>query len=148
MNVVEIVGRLVRDPELKRVGDRGWPIMSMNVAVDDATGRWNPDTRKTEVGSGFYQVEVHGPYAEQVSTWGLERGDRIWMKGSLSQWRGKKDDDTESEARTRLQVAVMASLNNKKSAQTPPVGAPGAVDRTYPQDNTGWDSSWPSEPTF
>lgn len=146
MNIVEIVGRLVRNPELKRVGDRGWPILSMNVAVDDATGRWNPDTRKTEIGSGFYQVEAHGPYAEEIVTWGLEQGDRIWMKGSLSQWRGKKDDGSEGEARTRLQVAVMASLNNKKSAHTSLAGPSAPAARQ--QENTGWDPSWPQEPGF
>lgn len=139
MNIVEVVGRLVRDPELKRVGERNWPILTLNMAVDDATGRWNPDTRKTEVGSGFYQMEVSGPYAERVHGWNLSRGDQVWVKGSLSQWRGKKDDGSEGEPRTRIQVAVCELL-----------GAKQMKDAARPQiaQQQGWDPSWPPEPTF
>ena len=116
MNRVEISGRLTRDPEIKYVGDARFPILSLNVAVDNGNGRFNRETRKTEYESGFYQVEVVGAYAERLLQH-LNKGDEIYALGSLSQFTTQPKSEGESKTHTRIKAVVV----------TPLVGMPGGA---------------------
>lgn len=117
MNIVELSGRLTREPEMRFLG-QGYPVLEMNLAVDDGFGRWNKESKKTEVGSGFYQVEVFGNYAEQLVE-DLEKGSEVYVKGSLTQWTKEKEDGTkESKTRIRGEVVVVRGAPRQQAQRT------------------------------
>jgi single-stranded DNA-binding protein len=143
MNVVEISGKLTREPELRHVGVKEFPILSLNVAVDNAFGRFNPETKKTEVESGFYQVEVKGDYALAFKN--LSRGDAIYVKGSLSQWTMKpKEGETHGETKTRIAADLLVPLTGSSNQDV--MGSPSMASAgSAPQVST-WDEGWPAKP--
>jgi len=81
LNRVTLVGRLTRDPELRRLPS-GDPICSIRLAVSsrarDETGNWGDR-------SNYFDVTVFGRQAETASTY-LAKGRRIGVDGRLS-WR-------------------------------------------------------------
>lgn len=109
MNRVEISGKLTRDPEVRYLGDTRFPVASMNVAVDNGSGRWNRETRKNEYESGFYQVEVVGRYGESLVNQ-LSRGDEVYVVGSLSQFTRQGKDGGESTSHTRIKGVMVIPL--------------------------------------
>lgn len=117
MNIVQVTGRLVRDPELRFVGN-GYPIAELNIAVDDANGRYDKETKKSFVGSGFYQVEIPGNYGELIVEQ-VEKGDNVHVSGSLTQWVKEKEDGTK-ESRTRIRADVVTVLKNPNAAPRQP----------------------------
>jgi single-stranded DNA-binding protein len=116
MNHVQIAGRLVRDPEVIYVGATNFPICQINVAVDDGTGRWNRESKKTEYDSGFYQVEVIGDYGVAVSNT-LNKGDEVYVVGSLSQWAKKDEQTGEVDRKTRIRATFVQALTGVPNAQ-------------------------------
>lgn len=146
MNRVELTGRVTRDPELRHVGGSGFPILSINIAVDDAEGRWNKETRKTEYESGFYQVEVKGPYAEALTRY-IVRGANVYVVGSLSQWKKTGNDGGEPETKTRISATMVVPLTGEW-VNGAPLGQAQAP-APHQAQQSGWDSSWgPSAPSF
>lgn len=109
MNRVEISGRVTREPEVRYVGNTRFPILGLNVAVDNGTGRWNSETRKTEYESGFYQVEVVGQYGEMVADM-VKRGDEVYVVGSLSQFTTQPKGEGESKTHTRIKATLVQPL--------------------------------------
>lgn len=109
MNRVELSGRLTRDPETRFVGARNFPIVSMTVAVDDADGRYNRETKRTEYDSGFYSVEVMGEYGQSVANQ-LHKGDQVYVIGSMTQWQPPAKDGEEQRSHTRVRGRVVIPL--------------------------------------
>lgn len=77
MNRVILIGRLVRDPEL-RVTQSGLPVARMRIAVDRA--RPNPQTGNRE--ADFVDIAVWGKQAETVSQY-LKKGRLVAVDGRL-----------------------------------------------------------------
>jgi single-strand DNA-binding protein len=81
LNRVTLVGRLTRDPEMRRLPS-GDPLCSIRLAVSsrarDETGNWGDR-------SNYFDVTVFGRQAETASTY-LAKGRRIGVDGRLS-WR-------------------------------------------------------------
>jgi len=117
VNRVEVSGRLTRDPDLRFVG-QDFPICNLNIAVHDDEGRYNRDTKKAEVDSGFYQVEVKGDYGAYIQSI-LARGDEVHVVGSLSQWRTQARDGRESETKTRITAKVVTPLTSPRQPREP-----------------------------
>ena len=109
MNRVEISGRLTRDPEVRYLGNTRFPVLTMNVAVDDGSGRYNRESRKSEYGSGFYQVEVAGVYGESLGRM-VSRGDEVYVVGSLSQFTTQPKGEGESKTHTRIRAVMVVPL--------------------------------------
>ncbi len=106
MNRVEVSGRLVRDPEIRFLGKSRFPMLELNVAVDNAYGRWNRDTRSTEVEAGYYKVEVPGPYGEALHPQ-LTKGDEVYIVGSLSQWAFESRKTGETQRKTSIRAELV-----------------------------------------
>lgn len=123
VNRVEVSGRLTRDPEVKYLGEYRFPVASLNIAVDDGVGRWNRETKKTEYGSGFYQVEVVGQYGEFVANW-ASRGDEVYVVGSLSQFSTGGRDGGETKTHTRIKATVVQVLNAPSGFQAQQIAPP------------------------
>lgn len=90
MNRVDVSGNLTRDPELSYLGERGIPVLRLNIAVDDGASRRDRESGQYVVGTGFYSVEVLGTQAEVVAET-AGKGDRVYVVGWLQQFQ-KRDD--------------------------------------------------------
>lgn len=77
VNRVVLVGRLTRDPELRRTGS-GDAVTSFTLAIDDRTGR---DSEKT---TSFFNVTCWRGTAENVAKY-LRKGSLAGVDGRLQQ---------------------------------------------------------------
>lgn len=133
MNIVELSGRLTREPEMRFLG-QGFPVLEMNLAVDDGFGRWDRETKKTQVGSGFYQIEVFGNYAEQLVE-DLEKGSEVYVKGSLTQWtKDKEDGSKDTKTRIRAEIVIPRGRPRQQAERT-----------QQPQQADPWASGPPAQ---
>jgi single-strand DNA-binding protein len=119
------IGKLGRDPELKRVKDNTMAVLNMSVVVGG-----NRD--KGEEGQ-WLKVTVFRERVEELSTQ-LKKGDEVYVEGNLKldAWTGK-----EGEQRNGLSVAAnkcepLAKIGRNKPAQTPRTETLSATN------NGGW----------
>lgn len=77
MNVVILVGRLTRDPELRYIAGSNTPITNFGIAVDrDFVGK---DGKKE---TDFIDVQVWGKSAENCANY-ISKGSLVAIQGSL-----------------------------------------------------------------
>lgn len=93
LNRVTLVGRLTRDPELRRTPS-GDPICSIRLAVTsrgrDETGNWTDKPN-------YFDVSVFGRQAETASTY-LAKGRRVGIDGRLTWREWQAQDGTRRQA--------------------------------------------------
>jgi single-stranded DNA-binding protein len=124
VNHVTLTGRVTRDPETKWLGrEKNFPVLTLNLAVDDAEGRWDPETKRSTVGSGFYRVELAGDLARQFGR--LEKGEEIWIQGSLAQFMAGEGDEKQPRTFVKAKVCISLSVDDR-------------VDQPV-QTQAGWD---------
>lgn len=99
LNVVNLIGRLVRDPELRTTGG-GTSVLTMGLALNknrkDAAGEW------TET-SHFFDVTCFGSLAENVAKY-MTKGSQVGVSGFLEQQRWEND-----AGEKRSKVVVIAN---------------------------------------
>ena len=93
MNSVNIIGRLVRDPELKRTDD-GLAICSLRLAIDD--------TYSKEDRADFINVTVFGSQAEICERY-LRKGFIAGMSGHI-----RSESYTDAEGVKRYPIKLIA----------------------------------------
>jgi len=113
VNSVVIVGRLVRDPELKYTPS-GQSVCSMRVAVDRA-GAKNNETG--EIGPGFFNVEAWGKQGENAAQY-LAKGRQAGFVGSLKFREWEAQDGTKRSAVdiVAFQVQFLGSASEREQA--------------------------------
>lgn len=117
MNLVMLIGRLTRDPELKYLQGSGTPVANFSVAVDrEFTGK----DGKKEV--DFIDIQVWGKSAENCSNY-ISKGSKVAIQGSL---RIDTYQNQEGENRkiskvnaVRVQFLDSKNNNNEKSFEEP-----------------------------
>jgi len=97
VNVVSVIGRLVKDPELK-VTAGGTSICNMRVAVDGA-GQKQDDGKYA---SGFFDVTAFGTLADSCGQY-LAKGRQIGVAGRLSFQEWEKD----GQKRNKVEISAM-----------------------------------------
>lgn len=108
MNLVMLIGRLTRDPELKYLQGSGTPVANFSVAVDrEVTGK----DGKKEV--DFIDVQVWGKTAENCTNY-INKGSKVAIQGSL------KIDTYQNQAGenrkiTRVNATRVQFLDNKNN---------------------------------
>ena len=85
MNVVMIIGRLTKDPELSYIPNTGTAVTNFTVAVDKGL---SADKKKEFEGQGkptadFIPVVVYGKTAENCANY-LKKGSQCAVNGSIS----------------------------------------------------------------
>lgn len=114
MNIVIIVGRLGKDPEV-RYSQNGNAISNLSVATDesykDQSGKW---VKKSE----WHRVVVFGKAAENCAN-SLQKGDLVYVNGSLGtrEWtnqQGQKQYITEIKAKELIPIK---ERDNSRSQQ-------------------------------
>jgi single-strand DNA-binding protein len=94
MNAINVIGRLTKDPDLRRMEDSGRAICTFTLAVDDVDSK--------EDRADFIRVSVFGNQGENC--------DKYLRKGSLAGVSGriKSDSYVDKEGVKRYPVGVVA----------------------------------------
>lgn len=126
MNSVNLIGRLVRDPEIKYTPG-GTAVCDFTLAVDRA-GDKQPDETYA---AGFFDVTVFGKIAENCSQY-LVKGQQAGVSGSL---RHHRWESKEGEKRSKVElIAFQVKFLEKASGQGRPEFDPGP-DPTVADDD-------------
>lgn len=93
MNSVQLVGRLVRDPEMRFVPQSGVAVTTLTIAVDK---KLNAEQRKKAQENGtptadFPRIIAFGKIAETVANF-FAKGDMIGVEGRIQTSTFKKQD--------------------------------------------------------
>lgn len=91
INRVILVGRLTRDPELKRTNS-GMSVASFSIAVDNRMK--NPDGSR---GTTFMNCSIFGAQAENLAKF-TRKGALVGVEGSLNQRNFQRQDGTKGSA--------------------------------------------------
>lgn len=98
MNVTMISGNLGRDPEL-RYTQSGMAVLNMSVAVSDRVKSGDEWTEQTT----WFRVAVFGKRAEGLDKYGLNKGDRVIVRG-----RVKLNEYTKRDGSAGASLELMA----------------------------------------
>lgn len=91
INVVTVIGRLVREPELKKLKDT--PLLNFSIASSNG---------KEKNGSDFFDCQYWGKGAEAISSY-LAKGKQVLVQGRLEQHRWEKDGNPQSKIVIRVE---------------------------------------------
>lgn len=124
MNVVQVTGRLTKDPEL-RYSTNGNPYTTVTIAVDDY------DFKAKEKIAYFFPVVIWGKSAENLVKY-QNKGSKILVKGKLrarsyDAQDGSKRYVTEIVADTNGGIEYMSSVNKDN--------APNSYNNNYHNQN-------------
>lgn len=128
MNSVVLIGRLVRDPELRHTPS-GDPVCEFRIAVDRA-GDKNDDG----YGSGFFDVSAWARQAE-LSAQYLTKGSLVAVAGSLRfhEWEDKDTGKKRSKIDVRAgQVQFLTPKGEGRTAAASSVDNPPSADDDIP----------------
>ena len=98
LNVVELEGAVVREPEL-RFMPSGKQLCEFTLVTNDV--RWNKDRGESVPTSTFLTCTVWGELAEEFVEQ-IRKSDRVYVKGSLD--RRMIEKDGRKEEKTRVNV--------------------------------------------
>lgn len=123
MNSVVLVGRIVRDPELRYIPGSGTPVASFTIAVErDFLKKDN--TRDTD----FIPCEAMGKVAEYISNWCL-KGCLVEFLGSLRIEKYEKDGETRYYSKVSgNKIRMLAKPGKKENIEQ---NAPSEVPENY-----------------
>lgn len=108
MNLVMLIGRLTRDPELKYLQGSGTPVANFSVAVDrEVTGK----DGKKEV--DFIDIQVWGKSAENCTNY-ISKGSKVAIQGSL-RIDTYQNQAGENRKITRVNATRVQFLDNKNN---------------------------------
>ena len=93
INQVTLVGRLVRDPEL-RYSTSGTAILGFDIAVNRSVKKGDNWTDE----ASFFNCTLFGKQAEAVSKY-MEKGKQVAVSGELTQDRWEKDGQKHSRVK-------------------------------------------------
>ena len=113
MNVVIMIGRLTKAPELRYVPSTGKAVANFSIAVDRAY-----TTKDGERQADFFNVQVWGKQAENCANY-LDKGRLVAVKGSM-QNRSYENKNGENRYITELIAENIQFLEfgEKKQPQT------------------------------
>ena len=116
INSVVLVGRIVRDCELK-YSKTGSPIVNMSIAVNHT--KKDGDEYVDE--ASFFDLVLFGKRGEALSQY-LLKGSQISIIGKLKQERWSKDGENKSKINIIVEnIQLLGSKNNSQSSpQAPP----------------------------
>lgn len=124
INSITIVGRMVRDAEMRRT-QTGKAVCSFSIAASKTKGSGE---NKVETVS-FFNCEAWEKLAELICQY-VKKGDRIALRGELSQDRWEKDGKTYSSV--KISVSEVQFLSQKNQGQEAPANS--RSDRQEPED--------------
>ena len=111
LNLVQIIGRLGRDPEL-RYTHTGSPVASLNIATDESyVDRDGNKVERTE----WHRVLVFQRQAENCANY-LRKGSLVYVEGSL-QTRKWQDQNGQDRYTTEIKAQRVQFLDRREDGQ-------------------------------
>ena len=111
LNLVQIIGRLGRDPEL-RYTHTGSPVASLNIATDESyVDRDDNKVERTE----WHRVLVFQRQAENCANY-LRKGSLVYVEGSL-QTRKWQDQNGQDRYTTEIKAQRVQFLDRREDGQ-------------------------------
>jgi single-strand DNA-binding protein len=135
INQVVLVGRLVRDAELRYLSS-GTSVMNFSIAVNRS--RKQGDQWVDE--ASFFDVELFGRQAEAIQRF-MVKGKQVGVQGELRQDRWEQDGQNRSKVRVR---AINLQLLGGAGGGGQSAGGPGSGGQSRP----GQASGGGNEPDF
>lgn len=111
LNLVQIIGRLGRDPEL-RYTSSGSPICSLNVATDESYN--DRDGNRVERVE-WHRVSVFGKIAESCANY-LAKGSLVYAEGNLTT-RKWQDQNGQERFTTEIKAKSVQFLDRRNDDQ-------------------------------
>ena len=111
MNVVTLVGRMARDPELRYTTTTGTAMCTFTIAVDRQYS--NKEGQKV---TDFFNVVSWGKQAENCGKY-LKKGSKVAVEGSISTSKYKNNKDV-MVYQTEILAHHVEFLDSKKSENT------------------------------
>lgn len=111
LNLVQIIGRLGRDPEL-RYTSNGQAVCSLNVATDESyTDRDGNKVERAE----WHRVSAFGKIAESCSNY-LAKGSLVYVEGNLTT-RKWQDQNGQERFTTEIKAKSVQFLDRRNDDQ-------------------------------
>lgn len=130
LNQVALIGRLVRDPELRYTGS-GTAVASMRIAVDGAGDRDEDGTYR----AGFFDVEVWKDQAENCAQY-LGKGSQCGVTGRLKFREWEARDGSGKRNKVEVVATSVQFLDTKADREARESGQTSipAAERTAPAE--------------
>ena len=145
LNSVNLVGRLVRDPELK-YSQGGYAILSMSIAVNRSIKRGDQWQEMVS----YFDVIVYGKMAENQNQY-LHKGKQIGLIGRLDQqrWTGQDGQNHSKVVIIAEQIERFGGNDQKQNNSYQQPAQQSAQNYQQPDNYDGYDSSdFPEEIPF
>ncbi|MEO0091414.1 MAG: single-stranded DNA-binding protein [candidate division WOR-3 bacterium] len=129
LNYVVIMGRAVREPELKYT-PKGNPICNFSIAVnrryqDKETQEWKDDT-------SFFNIRAFGKWAEMCND-RLKKGSSVLIEGRLNS-RTWTDQNGNKQRRVEI-IANRVQILDKLGSEPEPLPENDIDEENIPQEN-------------
>lgn len=121
-NSVVLIGRLVRDPELKYVGN-GAPVCNFSVAT---SRRWTKDDGQKVEETTFLDVSAWRRLGEICKQF-LKKGREVLVMGTLRQSRWTDQETQQARSKIRVVAQTVQFLGKREEAE-PAAAAPAEED--------------------
>lgn len=119
VNLVIILGRLGKDPEIKYLPN-GNAVANFSLATEEA---WkDKQTGEQQTKTEWHRVTAFQRLAEIIGEY-VRKGDQIYIKGKIQ--TRQYDKDGETRYITEIIAQEMQMLGSKKDGQRPIKGEPG-----------------------
>jgi len=131
VNNVVLIGRLVRDADLKYTTN-GKAVSKVNLAVNErrkVNGEWKDN-------AGFFELILWGKLAESLHKY-LLKGKQIAITGKLNQERWEQNGDPRSKVNVTVMTVQLlggGSDNSEQGQETFTAEAADIPDETNPDD--------------
>lgn len=127
MNQAIIIGRLVREPELKFIPSSGMAVCKMTIAVDRDMAKDKKEQAKQQgkPTADFIPITVFGKSAENCANY-LDKGSQVAVKGRINTGSYTKDDGT--KVYTTDVLADHVEFLTKKETSNAPSGNSNSFD--------------------
>jgi len=124
LNRVELIGGIVRPPDLKYT-PRGYPHASMTLAVEDT--RYSREEGGSVATTSFIGCQAWGKMAEKMAEEEMRKGEKVYVLGQLDQSE-YEDRDGNKVSKTRVRVSFYVRLEPSDE------GWSGGEDMSEPEE--------------
>lgn len=128
-NHVTLVGHLVRDPEVKYIGNGKTAICQTAIAVSE---RWkNKQTGETQEKCSFIDIKLFGPNGERFAEW-YKKGSCVLIEGKLEQESWEDKQSGQKRSKLVVNVSHHENLSGRREQEPAGVGAGSSGDEDVP----------------
>lgn len=128
MNRVEVVGTLVRDPNLRMVGNQGVGLCEFSLAWREAY--WDRDAGQDAVRTHYFGFVAWAELAEQIGDT-YRRGDQLYVLGELTQEKLPDKDGKPGQSKTKVKVLVCRPIRKRSGVLAPETDADGNIPAPF-----------------